>query len=180
MSGKKSKTGTRKVPDDWFRITSPDSFQEYHVAAVAVKQSPFRPAMVLLLTWFAKAESRQSFFPFGQIRSCWAHVLGEEFPLHSMHLHPFENLGYRQMAFSTSRKTRTEQEFRSNQFEHPFLPLHLCHAIALFPQIAFSLQEQEGPVGLCCWAAFQFPGAVTVVSQHKSLCRRLLKILCSL
>lgn len=64
------------------------------MAAVTTKQSPFRPVM-FFLTRFSKAEARQSFFPFGQIRSCWVQILGKEFPLHSVCLHVFEVLGFR-------------------------------------------------------------------------------------
>lgn len=131
------------------------------------------------LTQFSKAEARQS-FPFGQRRSCWAQILGKQFPLHKMCLCPFEDLGFRQLAFSTPRKSPAEQGFGANRFKPPFHPLYQCDAIALFPQTAFSLGEQEGLLGLCRSAAFQFPGRATVVSQQKSLCRRLMKVLCSL
>lgn len=45
MPGKELKTGLKKVPEDEFRIASPDIFQEYHVAAVTAKQSPFGPVV---------------------------------------------------------------------------------------------------------------------------------------
>jgi len=141
MSGKKLKTDPKKVLENSFSVATPDTFQDYCVAAVTTKQSPFRPVIMYCLTRFFESEARQSFFPFGLIRSCWAQILGKEFPLHLVCLRPSEDLGFRRMAFSTSRKSLAEQEFGAKQSEPPFLPLHQCDAIALFPQLAFSLGE---------------------------------------
>lgn len=145
------------------------------MATVTAKQSPFEPVVMFLLTQFSEAEAGQSFFAFGQMRSCWAQILRKEFPLHSVCLHPFEDLSFRRLAFSTPGKSLAEQEFKANQFEPAFRPLYQCDAIALFPQTAFRLGEQEGLVGLCHSATLQFPGRVTLVSQQKSLCRRFMK-----
>lgn len=92
------------------------------------------------------------------MKSCWAQILGKEFPLHSMCLCLFEGFGFRQLAFSAPRKSLAEQEFKGNQFEPAFRLLYQYGAIALFPQTASSLGEQEGLVGLCHPAALQLPG----------------------
>lgn len=89
-------------------------------------------------------------------------------------------LGFSQLSFSAARKSLAEQEFKANQFELPFRPLYQCDAITLFLKTAFSLGEAKGLVGLCHSSALQFPEHVAVVSQEKSLYRRLMKALCSL
>lgn len=111
------------------------------------------------LTQFSKAEARQT-FPFGQMRSCRAQILGKQFPLHKTCLCPFEDLGFRQLAFSTPRKPPTEQGFRGNRFKPPFHPLYRCDAIALFPQTAFSLgQRARGPAGAVLFSSVPVPRA---------------------